>query len=161
MTPSHPTDEPSEHGPDAERPDPELDTEDGAFEDTGDDTVIAVAFRRSLAVFAVLAAIALAVAWVVSREEGPGEEVTLETAAPVAVEETTTVPELPFTDVTAEWGVDFVHESGAEGEKLLPETMGSGVALFDADGDGDADVLFADGTRWPHGGERPNGSTRF
>ena len=43
---------------------------------------------------------------------------------------------LTFTDVTAAAGIRFVHNSGATGKKYLPETMGSGVAFLDADGDG-------------------------
>ena len=38
-------------------------------------------------------------------------------------------------------GIAFVHHNGAYGEKLLPETMGGGVAFFDYDGDGDQDLL--------------------
>ena len=53
-----------------------------------------------------------------------------------------TPPVIPFTDVTAASGIDFVHVNGASADKLLPETMGGGVAFFDYDGDGDADLLF-------------------
>jgi len=48
-----------------------------------------------------------------------------------------------------ESGIDFIHENGAVGEKLLPETMGGGVAVFDYDNDGDDDILFVNGTSWP------------
>lgn len=58
-------------------------------------------------------------------------------------------PIVHFTDVTTAAGITFVHNNGAYGDKLLPETMGSGAAFFDADGDGDQDLLFANGTYWP------------
>ncbi len=58
-------------------------------------------------------------------------------------------PALTFTDVTSAAGIRFVHNSGRAGRKWLPETMGSGVAFFDADGDGWCDLLFINGRDWP------------
>jgi enediyne biosynthesis protein E4 len=55
------------------------------------------------------------------------------------------LPSVKFTDVTKEAGIDFVHFNAASPEKLLPETMGSGVAFFDFDNDGDQDLLFING----------------
>ncbi len=57
------------------------------------------------------------------------------------VVEAETLPDVRFVDVTKEAGLHFVHTNGAAGEKLLPETMGSGVAFLDYDGDGDQDLL--------------------
>jgi len=57
-----------------------------------------------------------------------------------------------FTDITKSAGIHFVHNSGRAGKKLLPETLGAGVAIFDADGDGWPDLLFINGKDWtPHG----------
>ena len=47
------------------------------------------------------------------------------------------VPVIPFEEVAAEAGIDFVHTNGAFGDKWMPETMGSGVAFDDLDADGD------------------------
>ena len=59
------------------------------------------------------------------------------------------VPVAKFTDITKEAGVSFVHNNGAYGEKLLPETMGGGVAFFDFDNDGQQDLLFVNSSWWP------------
>ena len=58
-------------------------------------------------------------------------------------------PPLTLTDVTAAAGIRFVHNSGATGKKYLPETMGSGVAFLDADGDGWQDLFFVNSKSWP------------
>ena len=60
-------------------------------------------------------------------------------------------PALPFrfTDITRSAGIDFHHNSGAYGGKLLPETLGSGCAFLDYDGDGWQDILLVNGMDWP------------
>ena len=61
-----------------------------------------------------------------------------------------------FTDVTAQAGIKFHHNAGKAGKKYLPETMGSGVAFFDADGDGWPDILLINGKDWtPRGRKSP------
>jgi enediyne biosynthesis protein E4 len=54
-----------------------------------------------------------------------------------------------LTDVTAASGVEFRHNSGAYGGKLLPETLGSGCAFLDYDADGWQDILLVNGMDWP------------
>jgi len=54
-------------------------------------------------------------------------------------------PSVVFTDVTAQAGIRFVHNAGRTGRKYLPETLGSGCAFFDADGDGWVDILLLNG----------------
>src|SRR4029079_15961484 len=77
--------------------------------------------------------------------------------APSTIEPDATVPTVKFTDITAAAGIQFVHNTGAYGAKLLPETMGSGGAFIDYDEDGDADLLFVNGTYWPE--HIPTGKT--
>jgi hypothetical protein len=62
---------------------------------------------------------------------------------------TAEIPVARFTDITTAAGIGFVHNNGAYGDKLLPETMGGGVAFFDFDNDGDQDLLFVNSTYWP------------
>ena len=58
-----------------------------------------------------------------------------------------------FTDVTAQAGIKFVHNAGKSGKKYLPETLGSGAAFFDVDGDGWIDVLLVNGKDWTPRGQ--------
>jgi hypothetical protein len=47
-----------------------------------------------------------------------------------------------FRDVTAESGVDFLHDAGPTGTFFLPQIVGSGAAVLDFDGDGLLDLYF-------------------
>ena len=69
-------------------------------------------------------------------------------------------PGFRLTDVTAQSGIRFRHNNGAYGGKLLPETLGSGCALLDYDGDGWQDILLLNGTEWPgHARDKSERST--
>ncbi|HEV2474263.1 MAG TPA: CRTAC1 family protein, partial [Chthonomonadales bacterium] len=59
-----------------------------------------------------------------------------------------TRPFVTFTDVTRSAGIDFQHINGAFGKKWLPETMGSGVAWIDYDGDGYQDLFLVNSRNW-------------
>jgi hypothetical protein len=73
----------------------------------------------------------------------------LSTSLTLTAAQRATGPALAFTDVTTAAGVTFRHNSGAFGNKYLPETMGSGVVVLDADGDGLQDLFFVNGRPWP------------
>jgi hypothetical protein len=53
-----------------------------------------------------------------------------------------------FADVTVQAGINFHHNSGAFGGKLLPETLGSGCAFLDYDADGWPDILLINSMDW-------------
>jgi len=58
-------------------------------------------------------------------------------------------PSFLLKDVTQQAGINFRHNSGAYGGKLLPETLGSGCAFLDYDGDGYQDILLVNSMDWP------------
>jgi hypothetical protein len=108
------------------------------------------AFRWSMLIWVTLALFVAAAVWWFNRPAAtlPGPQNTHATpdALAKAVAE---IPVAKFTDVTEASGLKFVHENGAYGDKLLPETMGGGVAFLDFDNDDDADLLFINSTDWP------------
>ncbi|HEX8236098.1 MAG TPA: CRTAC1 family protein [Abditibacteriaceae bacterium] len=53
-----------------------------------------------------------------------------------------------FNDITARAGLHFNHNNGAYGGMLLPETMGSGVAFIDYNGDGYQDIFLVNSRDW-------------
>lgn len=127
-----------------------------------DDSVIGRAFKRSLftlLVIALLIGAGYVITWWMDRSAPiPTEEAPVVAPLPSAPDVVGS-PALPFRDVSEAAGIRFWHVNGAAGERLLPETMGSGVAFFDYDGDTDQDLLVINGRQWEteagSGEERP------
>jgi len=115
-----------------------------------DDAVIGKATRWSSAILTIAAATVLGVVLWLNRNPAPVPAQMTPLSTPVVPDHgEVRPPGVRFTDVTRAAGIEFTRFNGAEGEKLLPETMGGGVAFFDFDNDGDADLLFINGTSWP------------
>src|SRR5690242_15156441 len=54
-------------------------------------------------------------------------------------------PKIVFENVATRAGVDFRFHTGSRNRHDLPEIMGGGVALIDADSDGWLDIYFCNG----------------
>jgi len=115
------------------------------------EAVIRSAFRRSLLLIGLLllagAALVVWLTWEpqpVTMEEAQVEVPSLPTATRGEVP-----PLVNFTDITEQSGIDFVHINGAYGERLMPETIGSGAAFLDYDNDGDQDLFLVNSNYWP------------
>jgi enediyne biosynthesis protein E4 len=63
-----------------------------------------------------------------------------------------------FKDVTESSGISFVHTDGSEGHRYIVESVASGLATFDYDGDGKIDILFLNGS--PLNGKGGAGASR-
>jgi hypothetical protein len=66
-----------------------------------------------------------------------------------------------FREVAREMGIEFQHHHGGSGQKLLPETMGSGCALFDYDGDGFLDIYLVNGRPLGAGASAGDGNALY
>lgn len=125
---------------------------------TSDDSAIGRGVQRSLIAVLGLALVGgIGYYFLRPKKAAAPTRVTAISAPAVHNTPKAVVPSIQFTDITSQAGIRFHHENGAYGEKLLPETMGSGVAFFDFDGDGDNDLLFVNSTWWPW--KKPEGST--
>ena len=90
----------------------------------------------------------------VSKQVDTSSYTKTEVSVDSTVVEQPRLPTILFTDVTRESGIDFVHQTGAFGAKWMPESLASGVVIFDYNGDNLQDILFLSGTHWPgHAGE--------
>lgn len=115
-----------------------------------DDKIVGKASGYSALVFVLIIALVGGIALFLKRPKEQGPEIKTAISAPVVPDKPRAeMPRVTFTDITQTAGLTFVHNNGATGEKLLPESLGGGVAFLDFDNDGDADLLFVNSTWWP------------
>jgi hypothetical protein len=118
--------------------------------DRPDDAVIGRAFRWSLIFILMLGAVIGGAVFAINRQRVVTSGSLAKLPPPQSPEiQTADIPSATFADITAPSGIKFIHMNGAYGDKLLPETMGGGVAFLDFDDDGDQDLLFINSTHWP------------
>lgn len=134
------------HPPDVSKSNPSEDVELAHL----DDAVIGRATRWSIIAFVLLVAAGVATFfWLRRKPEPPPARMTALSAPAARAPSAAKPPNARFADITREAGIQFVHFNGAEGEKLLPETMGGGGAFLDFDNDGAMDIVFVNGAPWP------------
>jgi hypothetical protein len=115
------------------------------------EALIRTAFYRSLAVIVAVALAGTGI-WYFTRENAKPQVVEEAVVSGPVIDEGTpqqAPPPVTFTDITREAGINFVHVNGSTGEKLMPETIGSGAAFLDYDNDGDQDLLLVNSMWWP------------
>ena len=123
---------------------------DSNTDEVQDDAIIGLVFRWSVVAMLVIAAtvaagLTMRRMWRPPTEAPKAKDTEQIHSLPQANQP---LPSIPFLDVTRQAGIDFVHANGATGEKLLPETMGGGVAFLDYDNDGDQDLFFVNSRSW-------------
>jgi len=128
-------------------------------DDNRGEAIIRRALVRSSLVVALLAAVGAAV-WIALELRHPPAPVSeAHIAAPAATAQSavSAPPAVRFTDITDAAGIHFTHVNGAYGERLMPETIGSGAAFFDYDNDGYPDLFLCNFRYWPDhpGPDRP------
>jgi hypothetical protein len=114
------------------------------------EALIRTAFYRSLAVIVAVALAGTGI-WYFTRENAKPQVVEEAVVSGPVIDEGTpqqAPPPVTFTDITREAGINFVHVNGSTGEKLMPETIGSGAAFLDYDNDGDQDLLLVNSMWW-------------
>jgi hypothetical protein len=126
------------------------------------EAIIRKAFYRSLLTIVTALIAGYAIYHFSHQEPAPEPVQQLAVKGPVIEQQASIkMPEVYFTDITREAGIDFVHTNGAYGDRLLPETMGGGGGFIDYDNDGDQDIILVNASYWPDKPQNDNPTSRL
>jgi hypothetical protein len=84
-----------------------------------------------------------------TRNDTKGPDIPVAPVAPPRKASAQPPPDVSFSDITAKAGIRFKHANGVSSRKLMPESLGSGCAFIDYDGDGHQDLLLINCHPWP------------
>jgi hypothetical protein len=102
-----------------------------------------VTMKRTVTIFLGLACLTIGCTFVAIMN--PGGAASLAIAEDRKMSEPAPAARIDFRDVAQESGVLFQFDTGSRGKHDMPEIMGGGVAIFDADGDGRLDIYLCNG----------------
>ncbi len=119
----------------------------------GNDEVIAQFFKKSLAVIFAFVVLATLVYVFKNSNKEPVKIKEQSYQQPKQLQKNIHPPKTLFVEEAAKRGIDFTPVNGATGQRLLPETMGQGVAFIDFDNDGDEDLFLVNSSNWPEDDE--------
>ena len=108
--------------------------------------------RRALIISSSISAlVALGIIITLVLLDGEEQEIMVDEAEVTGPRrsELVVAPTILLTDITSQSGIDFSHTNGAYGSRMLPETMGGGIAFFDYNNDSHQDLLLINSTNWP------------
>jgi hypothetical protein len=108
---------------------------------TGSSTTKSLASRQPLSPAAGLE--------IESRRKPPEPKITAAASVAAPVARPAKPAPIRFREITTSSGITFVHCSGNSPEKEFPTCLGSGVGIFDYDGDGWQDIYFATARNLP------------
>ena len=121
--------------------------------------------RRALIISSFSSLLIAAVVIVVLVLLGGEEEEILVDEAKVTgpqISKSVVTPTILLKDITQESGIDFTHTNGAYGSRMLPETMGGGLAFFDYNNDTHQDLLLINSVSWSwKDGQDKNSSSKL
>lgn len=114
----------------------------------GNDQVIADFFKKSIQIVLALGIVGATVYVLTKPKKQQNKVIEKEYIAPSNLKAKIEIPKILFTEEAKRRGIKINQTNGATGERMLPETMGAGIAFIDVDNDNDQDLFLSNATNW-------------